>query len=303
MKHGLAFSARVLVFVTGGNETPDWVTRGKTTGMNGQQLRHALKAGQNVFGTLVVANSPRWPQAIKLAGLDFIFIDTEHTSLDRDQVAWMCQTYSNMGLAPLVRIPSPDPYVASNALDTGAEGIIMPYIESVDEVKQLRGALRFRPLKGQRLAARLDGEMLEPELESYLEHRNRSYVMIINIESVPAMEALDEILAVPGIDAVLIGPHDLSCSLGIPEEYDNPRFLEAVGSIFQRARQHGVGAGIHFTGEPEAQARFIQAGANMIIHCADISLFAKQITSDLSAIRERAGLSPTTEEDVSDLHI
>src|SRR4029078_5806625 len=105
----------------------------------------------------------------------------------------------------------------------------------------------MRPLKGRRLAEALrDQKTLEPELADYLEERNGDKILIANIESVPALENLHEICAVPGLDAVLIGPHDLSRSLGIPEPYQHPRFDAAVRSVFQVARRHGVGAGIHF---------------------------------------------------------
>jgi 2-keto-3-deoxy-L-rhamnonate aldolase RhmA len=103
----------------------------------------------------------------------------------------------------------------------------------------------LRPLKGRRLADALrDRNTLEPELADYLEKRNGDKILIANIESVPAIENLHEICSVQGLDAVLIGPHDLSCSLGIPEQYTHPRFDEAVRTIFRIAREHGVGAGI-----------------------------------------------------------
>src|SRR6185369_5208339 len=106
---------------------------------------------------------------------------------------------------------------------------------------------RWRPLKGRRLQEALrDPNTLEPELRRYLEARNEDTILIANIESVPAIESLDQLLAVPGLDAVLIGPHDLSCSLGIPEQYGHPRFDEAVRTIYRIAREHHVGAGIHF---------------------------------------------------------
>jgi len=89
-------------------------------------------------------------------------------------------------------------------------------------------------------------------------------LLIVNIESVPAMEALDEILAVPGLDAVLIGPHDLSCNLGLPERYEHPDFLNACETIFRKARAAGLGGGIHFWGGVEQQAHFLKLGANMI---------------------------------------
>src|SRR6187402_1255357 len=118
----------------------------------------------------------------------------------------MCQTYAALGLPPIVRIPSPDPYMATMVLDGGAAGIIAPYVESVEQVQALRGAVKLRPIKGQKLQHMLTGGSVEPALESYVAEGARHRILIINIESVPAMQALDDILAVPGLDAVLIGP-------------------------------------------------------------------------------------------------
>jgi 4-hydroxy-2-oxoheptanedioate aldolase len=254
------------------------------------RLRQHLRDSKLAFGTLIVSPSPRWPDAVRDCGLDFVFIDTEHVALDRSQVSWMCQVYAALGLPPLVRIPAPDPNAATMALDGGAAGIVAPYVETAAQVEALRGAVKLRPIKGRRLSEMLAGCAVEAELESYLENAAAERLLVVNIESVPAIEALDEIVAVPGLDGVLIGPHDLSCSLGIPEGYEDPRFLAACETIFRKARAAGVGAGIHFWGRVEEQARFLKLGANMLIHSADISLFQKHLRADLNAIRRAAGL-------------
>src|SRR6185436_1830142 len=215
--------------------------------MTGREIISALRAGRRVYSSAIVATSPLWPNLAKQSGIDFVFVDTEHTPIDRQTLSWICQTYLAMGLASVVRIPCNDPFEACKALDAGAGGIIGPYLETADQVRALVGAVKLRPLKGRRLAEALrDPKTLEPELADYLAKRNGDKILIANIESVPAIENLRDICAVPGLDAVLIGPHDLSCSLGIPEQYGHPRFDEAVRTIFRIAREHGVGAGVHF---------------------------------------------------------
>jgi 2-keto-3-deoxy-L-rhamnonate aldolase RhmA len=258
--------------------------------MNTPQLCQKLHNGETVFGTLIVSPSPRWPDVVRDCGLDFVFIDTEHIALDRAHLSWMCQTYAALGLPPIVRIPSPDPYAATMALDGGAAGVVAPYVETAAQVQALRGAVKLRPIKGQKLLRMLEGVRVEPELESYISKEAGNRLLIVNIESVPAIKALDEILTVPGLDSVLIGPHDLTCSLGVPEQWSHPQFLEACGLIFRKARAAGVGAGIHFWGDPFEQANFLKLGANLLIHSADITLFKKHLTADLQAIRKAAGL-------------
>ena len=268
--------------------------RGQTASkfaMTGKEFNERLRRGDPLIGTLIVSPSPRWPQVVAGCGLDFVFIDTEHIAIDRHPLSWMCQTYAALGLPPIVRIPSPDPYEATKILDGGAAGIVAPYVETVEQVRALRGAVKLRPLKGARLAGILAGEACEPELSEYVRHRCAENTLIVNIESVPAIAALDDILAVPGLDGVLIGPHDLSCSLGVPEQYNHSRFLEAVQTIFQKARAAGVGAGIHYWGSPEEQAYFHKLGANLILHSGDITLFQKHLGLEVAAIRKAAGIT------------
>ena len=260
--------------------------------MNGQTLAQSLRTGRRVYGTLLVSPSPFWPKVVASLGLDFVFIDTEHIPLDRGQVAWMCQTYAALNLAPIVRIPAPDPYQASMVLDGGAAGVIAPYVETADQVRALVGAVKHKPLKGKRLQDLLNqAQAMEGDLMDYLGLHNTGHVLVINVESVPAMENLADIVAVPGLDAVLIGPHDLSCSLGVPEQYDHPKFQEAVATILQTARQHGVGAGIHMiypTGF-EQEIVWAQQGANLILHSADLIAVKETLSKEIIKIKESLG--------------
>ena len=258
--------------------------------MTAHELKFLLKSGRRAYGTLIVSTSPRWPESVAKIGLDFVFIDTEHIAIDRAQLSWMCQTYQLLGLPPIVRIPSPDPYAACMALDGGAAGIVAPYVETVEQVQALRGAVKLRPLKGERLAAALrDKSSLEPGLRDFLTAANRDSLLIINIESTPALGRLEELLAVPDVDAVLIGPHDLSCSLGIPERYDDALFDQSVREICRRARAAGVAAGIHSWHGVDRVAGWAQDGLNFIIYEADIIAMRESLAANVGKLRDRLG--------------
>lgn len=226
---------------------------------------------------------------IAATGCDFVFLDTEHMPLERTQLAWMCQTYGALGMPPIVRVPEPDPYLACIALDGGAAGVVIPYVESVEQIQQLRGAVKFRPLKGERMQRALDGEPLEPQLRDYLAEWNAGRMMIVNIESVTAMERLDALLDVPGLDAVLIGPHDLSLSMGIPEQYGDPAFDEAVTTIIQKARARNIGAGLHYSFGIEEHIAWAQKGANLIAHSSDLFLTRNTLKDDIARFRHALG--------------
>src|SRR5262245_8036112 len=159
--------------------------------MNGRDIVQALHEGRHVFSSAMISPSPLWPAQVKQLGLDFVFIDTEHISLDRQTLAWICQAYLALGLPSVVRLPCNDPFEACKALDAGAGGVVGPYIETAEQVRGLVGAVKLRPLKGRRLADGLaDINRLEPELRQYLDQRNGDKILIANIESVPAIENL-----------------------------------------------------------------------------------------------------------------
>lgn len=258
--------------------------------MTGSGFLQQLKSGKRLYGTAVVSCSPLWPPAVKRTGVDFVFIDTEHIPLDRGTVAQMCLAYSALGLPPLVRIPSPDPYEVCQIFDAGAAGVLAPYIECPEQVSRLVGATKLRPLKGERLNEALkNGDCLGLQLSDYLSNRNAENFLMINVESVPAMERLDGILAVPGLDGVIVGPHDLSLSLGLPEQYGHPKFEKALEEIVAKVSGKGLGIGIHFPRNRELQTRWAKRGLNIILHSSDILLFQRSLERDIATIRQVLG--------------
>jgi len=258
--------------------------------VNGLELKSAMRAGKRVYGTCVVSPSPLWPAMIASTGLDFAFIDTEHIPLERAEVAWMCQAFAGKNVAPIVRIPLPDPYEACKVLDGGASGVVAPYLEEIGDIQQLRGAVKYRPLKGRRLQRVLSGdEELDGTLTEYLGNYAADKLMIVNVESTPAIERLDEILAVPDIDALLVGPHDLSISLGIPEQYQHPVFTKAITTIIDKGRSAGVGVGFHYSFGIQDAVSWAKAGANFIVHSTDYFLVRDALRQDLGHFKEVLG--------------
>jgi 4-hydroxy-2-oxoheptanedioate aldolase len=259
--------------------------------MTGEELREALHAGKRVYGACLTNPSP-WGMA-HYTQLDFAFIDNEHCPLGRETTMVLCQSYKARGIVPLVRIPVADPVLAGMALDAGAEGIICPYVEEPDRVREVVGAVKYRPLKGKKLADLLRSRAgVDPETLRYLQRWNKNNILIINVESLPALARLDEILAVEGLDAVLIGPHDLSISLDLPESYEDPRFIAAVEGIIEKARKAGLGAGIHYWQSLERELHYARKGANLISHSTDVMEAARAIDSALSRLRRAFGDRP-----------
>ena len=255
--------------------------------MNGMELSAAWRAGRRTYGTCVTSPSPKWPAMIAGTGVDFVFLDTEHIPIEREQLSWMCQTFAALNVAPIVRVPKPDPYYACMALDGGAEGIVVPYVETLEQVRDLRGAVKFRPLKGRRLYDKLEGKAgIESELEDYLANWNAGKLMIVNIESIPAMKLLDEIIEVPDVDALLIGPHDLSLNMGLPEQYNHPDYRAEIRMIIDKARAKNVGVGAHYCGGIDLEIEWAKEGANFIVHSSDFFLIRDTLSADIKRFRD-----------------
>ena len=195
--------------------------------MRGSQIKETLQQGGRVYGTHIA--SLMNPLAAVMATemeLDFAFFCTEHMPLDRTEISMMCQLYAAKGISPVVRVPSPDAAAVGMALDAGAEGIVVPYLESLDDARRMAGAVKYRPLKGKLLRDVLSGESkLNNETTQFLQEFNNDRYLIIGIESVPAIEKLEQLIDASEAEGVFLGPHDITTSMGIPTQYDHPDLL------------------------------------------------------------------------------
>lgn len=187
--------------------------------------------------------SPGMSQILCNAGAEFVVYDMEHTGLDFETLKWLFATCRGLPLEPMVRVPGSDYHWLARALDIGARGIMIPMVESQAQAKQIVQACRY-PNTGRRGAAfgfaqcNYQGGSVVDKVRDY----NDRTVIIAQIETERGMDNIDAIAAVEGIDVLWLGHFDLSNFLGIPGEFDNPRFLQAMERIATVARQHGKAA-------------------------------------------------------------
>ncbi|MEQ1862924.1 MAG: aldolase/citrate lyase family protein [Chthoniobacteraceae bacterium] len=244
--------------------------------MNGEQLRAHLHSGARVYGThIATAGNPVVTAMLANASLDFVFVCNEHMPVDRAATSALCQQFGAMGISPIVRIPYPCARHAAMALDAGAEGIVAPYVETVDEVRDLIGSVHYRPIKGRQLRGILDGSRPPNQAtRAFLERFNRRQYAIIGIESVAAYENLDALIAVPGVDGVFMGPHDLSVSLEAPEQWENPALIALIEDVIRRCRAARIGVGLHLNAavfDAAQTQQFLNLGMNWILDGADVA--------------------------------
>ena len=254
--------------------------------MNGAELKAILKDGGRVFGTMLsVGRNPRWIPVLDGVGLDYVVIDTEHNPRSRGELGDFLTMFNTTGVVPIVRIPIPDSHYVTMAMDAGAQGVLAPYCETVDQVKEVVAAAKWRPLKGDALRRLVEtGEHVSDSTKAYLENRNKNSVVIIGIESVAAVKNLPEILKVPGIDGIFVGPNDMSISLGFPDQYDREEYQTTVKYVIDTAGAQGIAVLVHHQ-TPELSSFWIKQGARFILHGTDRRALAEGFRTEFSRLR------------------
>ena len=210
-------------------------------------LKEKLNRGDRVIGTFVEIGHPDVTEWLSRLGFDWILLDAEHGPLDWQTLQILMQSMKGTNCVPIVRPQWNDPVVIKRVLDIGAGGVLIPWVNTRLEAEAAVRACRYPP-EGLRGYGPRRAAMLDPD---YFRTANQELLISVQIETQTALDNLDDILSVDGIDACYIGPYDLSCSLGfgIPPRWDEPRYLAAFDRVLASARNHGKAAGMFATYE------------------------------------------------------
>lgn len=254
--------------------------------MLGKALKEKLLNGGRVYGTLIQhAVNPAMVESIPPGSLDFAIVTAEHTALDLAEFLPLRYALASRGIACLARTHSREPDDVAKVCDT-FDGVVVPYVEDYEHAKRLAAAAVYRPLKGKVLEDVLKtGRWKNQKTEDHIEERNANTVFIPMIESVPAIENLDAICSIPGVNAVFVGPGDLTVNMGIPREYDHPDLVAAVQKVIQIAERHHVAAGCWF-GEARQAVRTIRQGARLVVYSNDGSMLKDAMDRAFKELRQ-----------------
>jgi 2-keto-3-deoxy-L-rhamnonate aldolase RhmA len=253
--------------------------------MRVNSVKEALRAGKLQLGCgFGNFRSAEIPKLLAAAGYQWTFVDTEHGNFDLETVNDVCRVAHLVNLCPIVRVADFQYSLVARALDCGAGGIILP---RVDEPKQLETAISWtiyppEGIRGYGLAPNnVDYEALT--FSQMIAHYNANLLRIVQIESVRAVEALEEILSVRGIDTIMIGPADLSISLGVPGELDHPKMVATIEKIRDACIVHGIIPGIHTRGP--AMARFWRERGMLFVGCSnDLAMLWEKASENVRMI-------------------
>jgi 4-hydroxy-2-oxoheptanedioate aldolase len=215
--------------------------------MRKNHVRHKLKQGQPSIGTWLTLPDIVAARLMARVGFDWLTVELEHTPINWETAANSFAIIAASGVVPLARVPWNTGENIKRVLDNGAYGIVVPMVNSRAEAEAVVNWARYAPLGNRSIGGQLHAANFETDPSTYYARANEEILIAIMMEHVDAIEAADEILGVPGIDAVFIGPNDLLNSMGQPPAFDSEHkaFVDAVQHVLKTARKHGVAAGMH----------------------------------------------------------
>lgn len=228
-----------------------------------------LKAGQPAFGVIATTDDPQLAELFGIAGFDFYMLDAEHSLIDPVQAVNVVRACETTAMTPMVRIGSKDPKLVLPYLDAGMMGIMMPGLETVQEVKMLVDAVKYAPLGKRGLGfSRASGHMAAAaSAPDYINFSNAETMVIIQFEDDKLLNVFPALCAVEGLDACVIGPRDLSLNMGFPDGPNHPEVQTVIDKAIRVMKDAGIIAGITAGSRLEAEHQ-IQRGASMIIAAA-----------------------------------
>ena len=227
------------------------------------------------IGSWITIGNNTIAEILANAGFDWLVVDLEHTTISLEQAGEIIRTIELSGVPSLVRLTSNNENQIKRVMDAGAQGIVVPMVKNTKDAVSAVAATRYPPL-GNRGVGLARAQQYGASFKEYLAWQadiNSGPVVIVQIEHIDAVDNLKEILSVSGVDAFIIGPYDLSCSMGIPGEFENPEFIKTMERIVKISSELNAVSGLHVV-EPDKEklSKAIEAGHKFIAYSVDIRM-------------------------------
>lgn len=233
------------------------------------RVKGILKAGGTVIGCQVAeVRSPNIAQMYATAGFDFIFIDMEHGGFNMETVGDFITASKAGNIVPVVRVPALEEHLLSRPLDLGACGLIIPHIQSREQVQKVIEYTKFKPMGNRGLApVRAHSDFAKVDVPQFLKEANQNTMIIIMVEDDEAIEQIDELISVDGVDVAFMGTMDLSYNLGLPGQVRHSEILKRIDRVIEACEKKGVAFGM-----PISDTNWYQKGIRFLFAASDIGL-------------------------------
>ena len=262
--------------------------------MTGAEFKGQLRSGNPKIGLFLNAHSPTVAEQLAHSGYDWLLVDTQHGPMDAERLSSMLMAISSGGAKSLVRVAGYDDRAGiQQALDLGADGILVPYINSADEARQAVGAARY-PTQGTRSVYFPQRSTNKEGLLGYVGNANKNVVVALQVETASCIDCMDDIAAVPGVDILFLGQNDLCMSMGLYEKYEFPHMYTstelgaATEKLIAAAKKNGVILGLFLFGTSRV-AEFLNKGFTFISIGNDLHHVLTQAGAHVQAIE---GIKP-----------
>ena len=248
-------------------------------------LKSRLNRSELTIGSWVTLGHPSIAEIMAAAGFDWLVLDMEHSVLELSEVQTLIQVLDSKHCPAIVRLTSNHPDQIKRVMDAGSTGIMVPMIKSASNAKEAVSSMYYPP-RGQRGVGLARAQGYGHSFQAYRQWLENNAVVIVMIEHIDAVKAIDDILAVPGVDGYIIGPYDLSGSMGRPGDLNHPDVQAAITQIMQAGHRAQKPGGIHvIEPDPEALQQRIQAGFNFLGYGLDIRILDSICRTHLQNIR------------------
>lgn len=237
------------------------------------RFRRALRAGELQIGLWCSLASHYSVEVVAGAGFDWLLLDSEHSPNDLESLLAQLQAAAPYPTSPIVRVPWNDTVTIKRVLDIGAQGLLVPYVQNADEARAAVAATRYPP-RGVRGVAGTTRANRFGRIPDYARRAHDELCVLVQVETQAAVEHIEAIAAVEGVDGIFIGPADLHASLGYPGETANPAVLPQIEDAIRRIVGAGKPAGI-LTGDEKLARRYIELGALFVAVGADVGILAR----------------------------
>lgn len=250
---------------------------------NSNRVLEKIRSGKHSLGGWVMTNSVTSAEIMSQAGFDWVCIDAEHSSVSKETSTDMLRAIELHGAEPFVRISLNDEVEIKKYLDMGAKGIIVPMIKSYSEVTSAISYIKYPPA-GNRSYALSRCTKYGENSEEYFRESNNNIFITIMIEHVNTIKDIDKIFSHKDLDAILIGPYDLSGSMGIPGNFDHPEFTKILDHIYKKAREYSLPIGIHEVHPTKIKIKQLIEKGYKLIACGIDTLFILEKSKEFSSL-------------------
>ena len=249
-------------------------------------LKTKLKNNQLTLGSWIMMGNPMSVEVMALAGFEWLVIDIEHTSIDLQTTENLIRTIQATGIKALVRVSKNEEVIIKRVLDMGADGIVVPMVCSKEDAEQAINYAKYPPV-GKRGVGLYRASKYGTKFEEYKKWVNEELVIIAQIEHIDAVNNIDEILQVEGIDGTIIGPYDLSGSIGYPGELEREDVQDAVTKVLDKCKEYNIPSGFHVVDtNPNSLQMKIDQGCTFLAYGIDYLFMRDAAVNGMNTLKE-----------------